>query len=130
MKTSNDIRIVKIISDKSIILNVGSDDDVKVGDIFKIISPTTTEVIDPFTKKSLGMLEYVKATVAVTFVYEKMCVCQNSKSASIVDSLSYLTSIQRKPLNVDTTQISGGFEENSEKIQIGDVAVKVKNESE
>ena len=39
MKNSNDIRIVKIISDKSIILNVGSDDDVKVGDIFKIISP-------------------------------------------------------------------------------------------
>ncbi|MGN0509182.1 MAG: hypothetical protein ACI4GX_08080 [Ruminococcus sp.] len=129
MTNKNEVKVIKIISDMSIVLNIGSNDGIEVNDTFDIMSDSGTDVIDPDTGESLGTLEYIKASVIVTVSYPKMCVCQNKVVNGMTGALTALSEAAlagyRPSLNVDTSQISGGFEDKSdEPIRIGDRAVK------
>lgn len=116
-------KVIKIISDSKIVLNVGSNSGVEVGRIFKVMEKQGEEVLDPDTGESYGTLDILKATVRVTNVYPKMCVCTNTESVTSIGlTLRELT----KSLNVNLNQVSGGFDEhNISPIQIGDIAYSV-----
>ncbi|MBR5362834.1 MAG: hypothetical protein IK134_05880 [Oscillospiraceae bacterium] len=119
-------RVIRIMSDMSILLNCGTYHNIQIGDQFRIMSNEVEQIVDPFSNEILGVIHKYKAEIEVTQVYERMCVCQNAKrSASISDAalaISRSMSIgTRLRLNVDPEQISGGFKaENDELIQIGD----------
>jgi hypothetical protein len=67
--------IVKILSDKALIINLGTEDDVTLSDIVHIIH-TGEEIQNPENEgKSLGRLEYVKAVLRVTHIQETMSTC-------------------------------------------------------
>ena len=111
----NATRVVKIIDEYTVVINIGSDDGVKAGDKFEIYDPGV-EVIDPYSNRSLGRLEFVKATISVTQVYPKMAACKNVKTTGLLDGIDIDVGKPRE-LRVATTEISGGYDRT---IRIGD----------
>lgn len=124
--SSSRFRVIRIMSDMSILLNCGKNDGIKLGDQFRILSEETEKIVDPFSNEILGVINKYKAEIEVTQVYDKMCICQNAhRSGSMADlamNISRAYSLgSRRRLNVDPGQISGGFSANSDDvIQIGD----------
>lgn len=118
-------RIVKIIDEYKVVVNLGST-SVSEGDILEVYQPGQ-EVTDPETGESLGTLDFVKAKLRVIDVFPKMCVCENRdthQTSLIVNLSKALTYEEKLPLNVQTTDISGGYEGLSRKIKVGDLVRK------
>jgi len=116
-------KVVKIIDDMNIVINCGTNQSIKEGDLFYILSDLKEKVTDPDTNEVLGEFNRIKAKIEAITVFEKMSICQNaSKAAPIVDLVrSSFGTEHRLGLNVDPEQISGGlFDANDELIQIGD----------
>lgn len=129
--SNSSFRVVKIIDDMSIVLNCGEINEIKEGSRFYIYSENGTTVVDPLTNENLGSFRGIKAKVEATTVYEKMCICKNSrKFGGLADLNTYhFQQIigQRASLNVDPTQISGGLDiAVDEPIRIGDEAELIK----
>ncbi len=127
----SDFRVIKILNEKSIILNCGEANGIVLGDLFFIRSSNTEKIIDPFSHKVLGEIKKYKAQIEVVDLYDKMCICQNAKRTSSMADLAIGLSEaivgRRFDLNVDPAQISGGFEElEDELIQIGDYVELIK----
>lgn len=115
-------KIIKIISDKKVVVNAGHL-DVKKNDQLEIYL-IGEEVIDPETGEVLGTLDTIKAYLIVTDVYDKMCLCENatknSTMSAFFDVAAQFSANLPRRLNVDSTQISGGLSEDI-KIVIGDL---------
>ena len=82
-------KIIKILSDKALVVNVGTKNGIKVNDILHIIHKGE-EITDLDGNESLGLLEYVKAAVRVSHVQETMSTCvplSVSKETSVSSSL-------------------------------------------
>ena len=120
-------RVIKIIDDMNIVINCGSDSFVEKGSLFQIYSKKSETVIDPYTNEPLGELRMVKATVQVTAIFKKMCICQNAQTI-LGTSGSAVSAVfnKRTSLNIDPSQISGSLSgEDKIPIQIGDIAEKI-----
>lgn len=120
-------KIVKIINEYKVVVNAGSNSFIKEDDILEVYQPGQ-EVTDPETGESLGTLDFVKAKLRVVDVFPKMCVCENrdTKQKSVFVNLSQnWTYEETLPLNVQTTDISGGYEGIDKKIKVGDLVRKV-----
>ena len=65
--------VVADVRDKfNVVINMGRKDGIKEGQKFLIYGESDEEIIDPVSKKSLGILEIVKGTGKVTIVQELM----------------------------------------------------------
>ena len=83
-------KIAKILSEKALIINLGTKDEVDINDIIHIIH-IGEEVSDPDNeKKSLGNLEYVKAILRVTHTQETMSTCAPFTLPEKQDAMSSL----------------------------------------
>ena len=123
--TSN-FRIVKIIDEYAVVVNAGSNSFIQENDTLEVYQPGQ-EVTDPETGESLGTLDFVKAKLRVTDVFPKMCVCENRERErkSIISIAQSFTYEEKLPLNVQTTDISGGYEGIDRKIKVGDLVRKI-----
>ncbi len=123
----NNIKVVKIIDSYSIVINVGSDKDFKLGDELEIFEKGEV-VIDPDTGESLGTLDYIKARVKITTILPKMSICKDIRQvnnmAKALANFSTFNIKEAQTLNVDSLDISGGFENVDKKIKIGDFVRK------
>ncbi|WP_289088248.1 hypothetical protein [uncultured Veillonella sp.] len=66
------IKVVKIQDKYTLVLNIGSDDHVREGQLF-LIYRLGEEIFDPDTNESLGHLEIVSGIGKVTHLQPKMC---------------------------------------------------------
>lgn len=117
------IRIVKIINEYQVVINVGSDDLIRDGQFLEVFVPGTP-IFDPETGDCLGTLDYVKAKLHVISVFPRMSVCENRETETTSLLSSFTASLQRTevlPLNVDSKEISGGYEGVDKKIHVGDL---------
>lgn len=123
---SDNYKIVKIIDEYAVVVNAGSNSFIKENDTLEVYQPGQ-EVTDPETGESLGTLDFVKAKLRVTDVFPKMCVCENRERErkSIISIAQSFTYEEKLPLNVQTTDISGGYEGIDRKIKVGDLVRKV-----
>lgn len=133
-------RVVKIISNKKLVINKGTNDQIKKGDEFTIISKNKGDAVkDPETGKVLGYLDSIKAHVVVTYAYPNMSIVEppvhyvngladNLLSASRMPKGTLYQQFQgyseQDALNVDPSQITGDIEESDDPIEVGDFAVK------
>lgn len=81
-------------------------------------------ISDPDTGEELGTLDLIKARLSIRHLSEKMCVCTNASSASSISDIAKslaLFSGKPKRLNVDPTEISGGYPDADTTIKIGDL---------
>lgn len=136
------MKIAKIIDTRSIVINAGINENIKIGDEFQIIGSKGPKVKDPDTGKELGTLDSIKGRVIITHVYAKMAIAEsethrqkpanilgisgstNDQSSAMMKDLLYGPEVQHD-LNVDMNKISGGYEENNEPITIGDIVEKI-----
>lgn len=135
---TKDIKVVKIINSKQLVINAGIEDGIETGDKFKIVDKFGNDpVIDPETGESLGSLDIFKGTVVATQVYPKMSIVSAPKKT--INPYSTIGAAQsamnaafggfktiRPDLNVDPTEITGGLPQPSkEPIKVGDHVVKI-----
>lgn len=116
------IKVVKIINEYQVVINAGSNEFIRDGQYLEIFVKGTP-ICDPETGDSLGTLDYVKAKLRVINVLPMMSVCENRETET-VGLLSGIASLQRTevlPLNIDSKEISGGYEGIDKKIHIGDL---------
>lgn len=117
-------KIVKIIDEYKVVVNAGGNNFIQEGTILEVYEPGA-EVIDPDTKESLGTLDFIKAKLRVVDVFPKMCVCENRETKKVskflITALDAMTYEENVPLNVQATDISGGYEGVSPKIKVGDL---------
>ena len=71
-------KIVKVIDEFKIVINKGANDGIKEGYKFLIYS-LGSEILDPDTKESLGVLEIVKGYGKATHVQSKMTTVESCK---------------------------------------------------
>ena len=127
----NEYKIVKIVDDKTVVINYGEDDGAKIGDKLQIISEGE-EVFDPDTKASLGTLDTVKEIIEIINVLPKMSICKNRSTyirnaiTGFMDNFSY-NEIKDKTLNVELKEITGGLSDDLV-IRVGDKVRHLKNE--
>ena len=82
-----DYKIIKIIDDKTIVINGGSENGIKNGDKFEILD-TGEQITDPFTNENLGTLDTIKEIVTADNVLPKMTICRaKEKSRNGIFSL-------------------------------------------
>lgn len=120
-------KIAKIIDEYQVVVNAGSNDLIHDDDCLEVYQPGQ-EVTDPDTGESLGTLDFVKAKLRVVNVFPKMCVCENreTEQKSFFSNISHgLFFEETLPMNVQTTDISGGYEGIDKKIKVGDLVRKV-----
>lgn len=116
-------KVIKIISDKRIVINAGKN-EVQTGDILRVIEKNSEEIVDPDTNEVLGTLDYIKATITVEYVYEHMSICKNyeTKTVNALDPFEPLRQREvTSPLNVNLSQITGGYNIDNKLIEIGDL---------
>ena len=114
--------VVQIIDDKTIVINAGTKDNVKVGDEFEIYFDGES-IIDPITNENLGSYIIIKDCVKVTNVFDKISICKglivSSPMLNTMTAISNLLTSEYKSLDVDKTDISG-YGNNTTKIKVGD----------
>ena len=116
-------KVIKIISDKRIVINAGKN-EVQTGDILRVIEKNSEEIVDPDTNEVLGTLDYIKATITVEYVYEHMSICKNYETKTVNALDPFETLRQREvtsPLNVNLSQITGGYNIDNKLIEIGEL---------
>lgn len=122
-----EMKIVKIINSKQIIVNAGSEAGLKTGDKLEIIDKFGSDpVIDPDTGENLGTLDIPKGTVYVSRLYPRMAIAETKSITPYTHANAYLPVLGRQAdLNVNPTQITGGLPEPSgNPISIGDIVIK------
>ena len=110
----NNYRVIKILDDTSLIINAGSEDNIKINDIMEIYGESEN-IYDPLTNENLGKIEVIKDRLKVSKVYKKMCVCESS-----------LFNTKQRKMNVDPIDISGNDDKS---IRIGDSTRIIKIET-
>ena len=116
-------KIIKIIDAYSIVINGGSNDDLILGTQLEIFAKGE-EIIDPDTKESLGTLDLVKERIEITTILPKMSICKNieeKQNSFAVLLAGAQKTYEAKQLYIDSTEISGGFENIVKKIKVGDL---------
>ena len=122
MKTT--IKVVNVIDDYKLVLNIGSDDGATEGQKYLIYEVSNEEIFDPDTNESLGFLELVKGTGMITHVQPKI-----STIESCIYDKSPIKTIRRNPMipfseYIETTD-SNENQRPFDNPQIGDLAKRV-----
>ena len=69
--------VVIILDDKRLVINIGSNDGLKLND--KIIVYEIGENVKNIDGKIIGTLDYIKAELVVTNLYDNIAICQYPK---------------------------------------------------
>lgn len=75
-------KVVKIIDDYNLAINIGESDDVEIGQIY-LVYAVGEELFDPDTKESLGKIEIVKGKGRVTHVQDKLATLESIEEKRI-----------------------------------------------
>jgi hypothetical protein len=67
-------KVARILNERDIALNIGSDKGVSIGMFFDVLDTAGEEIRDPETNELLGSVDRVKVRVKVTRVQEKLSV--------------------------------------------------------
>lgn len=111
-------KVVEIIDEYKIVLNLGESHGVKPGTKFQIVAPPL-EIKDG--DSLLGNLQFIKATVQITQVFDKFSVAENVEVYTehlFQVPVIFKTSTKKLPVRVTETKIET-------EIKIGDKAIQV-----
>lgn len=136
--TTKKFKVIKILSDTTLIGNMTKDDDIHKDDAFKIVGNKDVKIEDPETGELLGYLGGEKGVVYVSEIHDKFAILKSefvesyttepffkSTSPSIMQNFfeSHEVPAHFKELNVDYGEIEDSISE--EPIKIGDTLEKI-----
>lgn len=118
--------VVRIISDKEIIIDVG-EDDLTIGDEIQIYSPSD-EIFD-LDGDSLGIYEQVKETLEVTYTSMKYSICKKISriTQNVLDPMGDIfttTVVREETIKVESKSIKPMTNIEDPIIRIGDPVKK------
>lgn len=122
--------VVRILDDKQLVINIGFNDGLKLND--KIIVYEIGENVKNIDGTIIGTLDYIKAELEVTNLYDNIAICQYPKKnvtafessvASI--SSSFISYQEQESLNVDKNEIEPYEKTHSDIIHVGDNVKKI-----
>lgn len=132
MSTNELFTVVKIIDEFRLVINAGTENDIKREDKFLIFS-VGEEIIDPETTESLGKLEIVKGTGKPIHIQDKLTTIESDK---LNRSMGKKTIIRKSggsnifglqaPNVEEITDIPEVTQEPFSGAQVGDKAKKIK----
>jgi len=73
-------KVANILNARELTINIGKEQGVKAGMIFKVLADSPVAVIDPDTKKKLGEVDREKIRVKVSEVDENFSVCKTYRT--------------------------------------------------
>ncbi|WP_414470396.1 hypothetical protein [Methanobacterium sp. ACI-7] len=126
--------IVGIKDEYTVVINKGSEDGVKEGDVF-VIYDEGEEIID-ITGESLGTLEIVKGKVEVDHTAERYSICSSRKEievrvpSSLINTMNFFyesnslyetKKVEIAPLKVNKEEINSELNLEPTEIKIGDL---------
>ncbi len=76
-------KVAKILSEREVVINIGSAQGVKKGMRFKILAPTPEEIPDPETGEILDIVDREKVFVQATEVRERITICSTYRTIKI-----------------------------------------------
>ena len=68
-------KVAKILTEREVVINIGSAQGVMKGMRFAILAPTPEEILDPETGEVLDAVDRTKVLVQATEVREKITIC-------------------------------------------------------
>ncbi|QOC25562.1 hypothetical protein IC744_04110 [Microbacterium hominis] len=79
-------KVVTVLNERELVLNVGSEEGVKVGMRFKILYPDGIEITDPDAGAQLGSVEWPKTEVKTVNVQPHMAIGRTFRTITIPES--------------------------------------------
>ena len=76
-------KVARVLNSREVALNIGSNDGVEVGMIFKILSTKGSDIRDPDSGELLGSVDVVKTSVKVTIVQERVAVASTYRTYKV-----------------------------------------------
>ncbi|MBO0419066.1 hypothetical protein JZO80_02740 [Vagococcus fluvialis] len=137
------IKIIKILSEYSVVINAGANDGIQIGDKFDILSQEKRILEDPDTFEILDEFDSYKGTILAIDVRDRYSICETPKSTitnptsiamgALSETLtrSYLgTSTVQSKLNVSEYDIDNIFDKYNDDspVVIGDHVLKIEKE--
>ncbi len=121
-------KVIRIIDDKTIVINCGEEDKVEIGDKIKIYE-LGEEIFDKNTNQSYGRLNTTKVIVTVVDTMPKMCICKNRyyNQRNILNPLENFTrtTVEDDIIKVEVSQIENGLSDDLT-VKLGDKAILLK----
>lgn len=120
-------RVIRVMNNESLIVNVGSVHGINLGDEFAILGTTET-IVDPITNEELGDFYYTKETLEVVDVQSRYSIlAKPSRRPSNVFGFPEPVSESSDnydftPINIDPDEIKPLKDEKSMIIHVGDRA--------
>lgn len=117
-------KVVKIISDRLIVIDGGYKQGVKKGQEYEIYGKGKPVV--NLAGEDIGTLDLIKAYIVTKDVLENMSVCENAETrpvSSFVELLEMGHAVSRRvpcALPVNPEDISGAWENGTKEIRLGD----------
>ncbi|WP_407124499.1 hypothetical protein [Weissella paramesenteroides] len=128
----DEIKVIKIVNDTTLVINAGSEDyNIKIGDELQILDADGESLVDPTSGDEIGKLPIYKSKVFVTDIYDYFSIVRSKyieatkTNGSIFNSITGATVIpaHRIPMNVNEDEITGGlFDSEDHPINVGDIA--------
>jgi hypothetical protein len=76
-------KVAKILTEREVVINIGSTQGVKKGMRFAILAPTPEEIPDPETGEVLDVVDRTKVLVQATEVRERITICSTYRTTKI-----------------------------------------------
>lgn len=115
-------KVIKLLSDNSLIVDYGRNDGAYEGEDLRIFTPGEDVV---FQGTNYGTLDSIKADIEIVSVFQKFSVCQKI-SRKIVKSFNLSNYLTREieevqKLNMNKEEISNTFYRDTSPIRLGDL---------
>jgi len=76
-------KVARILDSRNLVINIGSQQGVKIGMYFDVMDPKGDDIRDPDTNEILGSVERPKVRVRITDVQDKLSVASTYKKTTI-----------------------------------------------
>lgn len=118
--------VARVNSSTQLVLNVGAEDGVMPGDIFRIMSDEGIPVNDPKSGEQIGTLPVEKARIKVKSAYPKISVAETYRTYKVggVSSLGNIFGPEREVTETMSVETSPEYEVD-ETVRVGDTATLI-----
>ncbi len=129
-------KVAQILTERELIINIGSTHGVRSGMKFKILADAPLEVRDPETHDVIGEIDREKVVVMASEIEERFTVCKTYKKwstggagfAAIANIMMAVPQQKHETLKIEDSSLPLPLSEEESYVKVGDRAVQLVDE--